>query len=273
MSKAADAPRPNADPGRFWMRAGLLASVLGMVLVIWASHIYLTRAFSEDQDTDATVRATLYAGSIQSSMQRHSVVPLLLSRDPILILALRIGPVRRRRGAAGDLPGGDRRRLDLPARRRGPHRGGERRAAARAVRRRQRPTSRWRRPTPAPSSRSSRTTTAPTASTTRAASCRTTSCSAWSWSPSTSASTRRAGGGRGSKVVVTDSEDQVLLASEPNWRKQTLTNLLARRPGPVAGPPGDPRRAAQHRRARLRLHRRHAAPASSRCRSGSATGA
>jgi two-component system C4-dicarboxylate transport sensor histidine kinase DctB len=73
------------------MRLGLLASVVGMVLVIWASHLYLTRSFSEDQNADATVRATLYAGSIQSAMQRHSVVPLLLSRDPILILALRSG--------------------------------------------------------------------------------------------------------------------------------------------------------------------------------------
>ena len=39
----------------------------------------------------ATVRATLYAGDIQSTMQRQSVVPLLLSRDPILILALKSG--------------------------------------------------------------------------------------------------------------------------------------------------------------------------------------
>jgi two-component system C4-dicarboxylate transport sensor histidine kinase DctB len=73
------------------MRAGLLSSIIGMLLVIWASHVYLTRAFSEDQTADATVRATLYAGSIQSTVQRHSVVPLLLSRDPILILALRSG--------------------------------------------------------------------------------------------------------------------------------------------------------------------------------------
>ena len=73
------------------MRAGLLASMVGMVLVIWASHAYLTRAFSEDQSADSTVRATLYAGAIQSAMQRHAVIPLLLSRDPILILALRSG--------------------------------------------------------------------------------------------------------------------------------------------------------------------------------------
>ena len=169
MSKAADAPRPNAHPGRFWMRVGLLASVLGMVLVIWASHIYLTRAFSEDQNADATVRATLYAGSIQSTMQRHAVVPLLLSRDPILILALRIGHVRRRRGAAGDASG----RRSAPARSScsTPRAASWRRATSgrasstTATRR----TSRWRRPTPAPSSRSSRTTTAPTASTTPAA--------------------------------------------------------------------------------------------------------
>ena len=69
----------------------MLASVVVMVLVIWASHLYLTRSFSEDQNADATVRATLYAGSIQSTMQRHAVVPLLLSRDPVLIMALRTG--------------------------------------------------------------------------------------------------------------------------------------------------------------------------------------
>ncbi len=91
MSTGADTPRPNAPPGQFWMRAGLLSSIIGMLLVIWASHVYLTRAFGEDQTADATVRATLYAGSIQSTVQRHSVVPLLLSRDPILILALRSG--------------------------------------------------------------------------------------------------------------------------------------------------------------------------------------
>ncbi|HRO11810.1 ATP-binding protein [Amaricoccus sp.] len=91
MSIGTDSKLPNAPPGRFWMRAGLFASVLGMLLVIWASHAYLTRSFSETQEADATVRATLYAGSIQSTIQRHSVVPLLLSRDPILILALRSG--------------------------------------------------------------------------------------------------------------------------------------------------------------------------------------
>jgi two-component system C4-dicarboxylate transport sensor histidine kinase DctB len=73
------------------MRIGLGAAVLAMALVIWGGQFYLTRFFSESQNDDANVRATLYAGSLQSAMQRHSVVPLLLSRDPVLIEALRSG--------------------------------------------------------------------------------------------------------------------------------------------------------------------------------------
>ena len=80
-----------APPGRLWTRVSLVASMIATALVIWASHSYLTRSFAEDQNADSTVRATLYAGSIQSTIQRHSVVPLLLARDPILILALKTG--------------------------------------------------------------------------------------------------------------------------------------------------------------------------------------
>lgn len=70
------------------MRLGAISSVLALILVIWGGQIYLTRSLSEDQSSEAQVRATLYAGSLQSALQRHSVVPLLLSRDPILIESL-----------------------------------------------------------------------------------------------------------------------------------------------------------------------------------------
>jgi two-component system C4-dicarboxylate transport sensor histidine kinase DctB len=73
------------------MRVGLAASILALLLVIWGGQVYLTRAFSEEQNADATVRATLYAGSLQSALQRNSIVPLLQARDPILIEALRTG--------------------------------------------------------------------------------------------------------------------------------------------------------------------------------------
>ncbi len=91
MTDAASPQRPGRFAPALWSRLGLAGAILVLVLVIWGGRVYLTRAFSEDQNADATVRATLYAGSLQSAMQRHSVVPLLLSRDPILIEALSSG--------------------------------------------------------------------------------------------------------------------------------------------------------------------------------------
>jgi two-component system C4-dicarboxylate transport sensor histidine kinase DctB len=72
-----------------WLRLAIVGAVLAIAGVIWGSQIYLTRQFAADQSVDATLRATLYAGNIQSTMQRHSVVPLLLARDPVLMVALR----------------------------------------------------------------------------------------------------------------------------------------------------------------------------------------
>ena len=71
------------------MRFGVAASLLALVLVMWGGQLYLTRALSDDQSSEAQVRATGYAANLQGSMQRHLVVPTLLSRDPILIQALR----------------------------------------------------------------------------------------------------------------------------------------------------------------------------------------
>ncbi|MBA3325458.1 MAG: sensor histidine kinase [Rhodobacteraceae bacterium] len=91
MTVAAPTPHPRGRPSAIWLRLAVLVAAIVMALVIWGGRIYLTRSFSEDQNADATVRATLYAGSLQSALQRHSVVPLLLSRDPILIDALEAG--------------------------------------------------------------------------------------------------------------------------------------------------------------------------------------
>src|SRR5690606_21734899 len=90
MSGADTAPRLAGRPlSRLRKRWLMVVTLIMMALVIWASHLYLTRLFSGNYESDAIRRATLYAGAIQSSMQRHAVVPLLLSRDPILRIALR----------------------------------------------------------------------------------------------------------------------------------------------------------------------------------------
>jgi two-component system, NtrC family, C4-dicarboxylate transport sensor histidine kinase DctB len=76
---------------RLWFRLGLIGAALFFALTIWAAQVALTRQFAQDQSADALVRATLYAGNIQSTMQRHSVVPTVLARDPMLTLELGSG--------------------------------------------------------------------------------------------------------------------------------------------------------------------------------------
>ena len=78
-------------PNRFWMRASLAGTILVTAFIIWASHLYLTRSFSAEQSNDARLRATLYAGGLQTNIQRHRLAPVLLARDPILTIALRTG--------------------------------------------------------------------------------------------------------------------------------------------------------------------------------------
>ncbi|MFT4717289.1 MAG: two-component system C4-dicarboxylate transport sensor histidine kinase DctB [Paracoccaceae bacterium] len=58
------------------------------ILLIWISNLYLTDRFTQETRSRAELRMALYAGNISSELQRTSVVPLLLSRDPVLISAL-----------------------------------------------------------------------------------------------------------------------------------------------------------------------------------------
>ncbi|CAN5681702.1 ATP-binding protein [soil metagenome] len=73
------------------LRLAIAVGAAVLLALVWATHVYLTRQFADDQSADATLRATLYGGNVQSTMQRHSVVPLLLARDPVLVAALRTG--------------------------------------------------------------------------------------------------------------------------------------------------------------------------------------
>ncbi len=61
------------------------------IMLIWISNLYLTERFTQDTRTRAELRLAIYSGNISSELQRTSVVPLLLSRDPILISALNSG--------------------------------------------------------------------------------------------------------------------------------------------------------------------------------------
>jgi two-component system, NtrC family, C4-dicarboxylate transport sensor histidine kinase DctB len=78
--------------GRDWrIRLAFVMFVAIAVAVVWVTNQLLTERFTETTRNRAEVRLALYTGNLQSELQRNSVVPLLLSRDPALIGALNSG--------------------------------------------------------------------------------------------------------------------------------------------------------------------------------------
>ncbi|MFN6925348.1 MAG: ATP-binding protein [Tabrizicola sp.] len=64
--------------------------VLAVVIVLVSNRL-LTDRYTDDTRSRAEVRLALYTGNLMAELQRTSVVPLLLSRDPELVRALRDG--------------------------------------------------------------------------------------------------------------------------------------------------------------------------------------
>jgi two-component system, NtrC family, C4-dicarboxylate transport sensor histidine kinase DctB len=91
MSKT-DAFGTEVRPGRAWrVRIAFAMFVAVAVAVVWITNQLLTERFTETTRNRAEVRLALYNGNLQSELQRNSVVPLLLARDPALIGALNSG--------------------------------------------------------------------------------------------------------------------------------------------------------------------------------------
>ncbi len=70
------------------LRALIVLFLGGAIAIIWISNIWLTERFTETTRNRAELRLAIYSGSVISEIQRHQVVPLLLSRDPVLIRSL-----------------------------------------------------------------------------------------------------------------------------------------------------------------------------------------
>lgn len=80
----------NASNARYdgMLRLIIAIAIVIMAVLLWFSNVYFTSKFTESARIDAAVRSTLYAGNISSAMERQSIVPLILSRDAELISAL-----------------------------------------------------------------------------------------------------------------------------------------------------------------------------------------
>ncbi len=85
------APQEISRPRRWGVRIAAVLASLAAVAVVLVTNSWLTERFSETTRNRAEVRLALYAGNLVSELQRTSVVPLLLSRDPALIEALETG--------------------------------------------------------------------------------------------------------------------------------------------------------------------------------------
>lgn len=69
-------------------RVVLVLFVAAAIAVVWISNQWLTQRYTESTRSRAELRMALYTGNLISELQRNSVVPLLLSRDPAFISAL-----------------------------------------------------------------------------------------------------------------------------------------------------------------------------------------
>jgi two-component system, NtrC family, C4-dicarboxylate transport sensor histidine kinase DctB len=81
----------SSDPQfRTSWRVRLIVAVLVLlaVAVVGVTNRWLTDSFTETTRNRAELRLALYSGNMMSELQRTSVVPLLLARDPELIRAL-----------------------------------------------------------------------------------------------------------------------------------------------------------------------------------------
>ncbi|CAM3204644.1 two-component system, NtrC family, C4-dicarboxylate transport sensor histidine kinase DctB [Paracoccus aminovorans] len=74
--------------GRWGLRGAILALLVLAGGTVWFTNAWLTARFSETTRVRTELRSALYTGNLLSELQRTSVVPLLLARDPALISAL-----------------------------------------------------------------------------------------------------------------------------------------------------------------------------------------
>lgn len=82
------------EPGArlsWWVRLVVFGLIVLAIGVVWGTNRWLTERFTDTTRNRAELRLVLYSGNITSELQRTSVVPLLLSRDPELISALNSG--------------------------------------------------------------------------------------------------------------------------------------------------------------------------------------
>lgn len=90
------APRSERIPRQsIWVKLAVAALVILAIGVVLITNRWLTERFTETTRNKAELRLALYSGNVVSELQRTSVVPLLLSRDPAISESLIKGDFSR----------------------------------------------------------------------------------------------------------------------------------------------------------------------------------
>jgi len=85
----AATPSTAASRKAAWLVRGVVLLLIALAVgIIWVSNLLLTDRFTETTRNRGELRLALYSNAITSELQRSQVVPLLLSRDPVMISAL-----------------------------------------------------------------------------------------------------------------------------------------------------------------------------------------
>ena len=92
VSSAAVLPQPVIGGGVTWRIKLIIGLLLALTIsVVFYTNKFLTQRFTEATRNRAELRLTLYSGNILTEVQRTSIVPLLLARDPALVASLQSG--------------------------------------------------------------------------------------------------------------------------------------------------------------------------------------
>ena len=83
-------PQQNKRSGSLsWrVRVALVVLIAAAVATVYVTNRYLTARFTESTENRAELRLALYSGNLVSELRRNAIVPQLLARDPALIGAL-----------------------------------------------------------------------------------------------------------------------------------------------------------------------------------------
>ncbi|MDV7144930.1 ATP-binding protein [Tropicimonas sp. TH_r6] len=88
MSVTPSPAQPVEERPPWRLRVVVALILLASAVTLYVTNLWLSDRFTETTRNRAELRLTLYSGNVISELQRTSVVPLLLAQDPALIGAL-----------------------------------------------------------------------------------------------------------------------------------------------------------------------------------------